>query len=149
MYPVECSLSVWQSRSWAAKRVRIRCNAESHAIHDSGEAHVGFRQHVNICAHPGRNVAEISFAKIANDPPCSHIDECEDLLADMRVSAFRDGEIGHSRIERRIDSTIVEIVAGCLYSRRARSTLVDEWFERGYGVQGLVALWFLLLPGNP
>src|SRR5260370_36715308 len=133
MYPVECSLSVWQSRSWAAKRVRIRCNAESHAIHDSGEAHVGFRQHVNICAHPGRNVAEISFAKIANDPPCSHIDECEDLLADMRVCAFRDGEIGHSRIERRLDSTIVDIVTCCLFYRRYRTTFVVARLVIGYG----------------
>src|SRR5258708_31627398 len=109
MHPVERSLYVRQaSSSYASNPVGIGSHSETHAIHDSGEAHVRSRQDVNLRAHPRRNVLKLSFTEVAYRPPGGHVDQCEDLLTDMRVAAFRDDEICDTSIERRIHPAVIE-----------------------------------------
>src|SRR6266446_5162154 len=80
------------------------------------------------------------FPEIANSLPGPRVNQCEHLLTHMRVGTFRDREIRHTRVERRIDPAVIEVVAGAFHGRRSRATLVDERFERSYGIRRLFVL---------
>src|SRR5580704_4303041 len=60
--------------------------------------------------HSRMNTVELGLAKVRYCPPDAGIDQSEDLLARVCVSALRDVEISHSRIEGRIDPAVVEVV---------------------------------------
>src|ERR1700730_8588204 len=55
MHPVERSLYVGEAGFQTASNAGIRSDAEPDAIHDAGEAHLGFGQYVNIRLHPWRD----------------------------------------------------------------------------------------------
>src|SRR5258707_15691896 len=85
-----------------------------------------------------------SFTKITNRPPGTRVNQREHLLTYVGVRAFGDSEIRHARVERCVDPTVVEVVAGGFHRRRSSPTLVDERFERGYGILGLFVLGLAL-----
>src|SRR5260370_34653874 len=148
MHPVERSLYVGQAWSQSAENVGTRRYAETDAVHYPGKAHIRFGQHINIGRHPRHDVLKRAFAEITNCPPGARVNQCEHLLTHMRVGAFGDGEVCHTCVERRIDSAVVEVIPGGLHRRGSLPTLVDEWFERSYGMCRLFLLCLALFEGS-
>src|ERR1700733_594516 len=144
MHPIERSLCVRKPRLQTAKDIRIWSCAEADTVHYAGKVNVRLRRQKNVCPHAGLDMLERTFAKIADCPPCARVDECEHLLAYVRVGALRDRKVRHTRIEWRIDPAITEIVAGSFYCRCAGATLVDKRFERGHGMYRLLMLGMAL-----
>ena len=68
--------------------IRIRGHAEADAVHHARKTHFWLRHHVNISAHPGRDVLKLAFAEIGDRPPGARVNQREHLLTHMRVGAF-------------------------------------------------------------
>src|SRR5258708_3459358 len=122
MHPIERSLCVRKPRFQTAKDIRIWSRAEADTVHYAGKANVWLRRQKNVCPHAGLDMLERAFAKVADCPPCARIDQREHLLTYVRVGALGDRKVGHTRIERRIDPAIIEIVPGGFYRRRPGAT---------------------------
>src|SRR5580704_19734716 len=137
MDPIESSLHVGETRSQSANDVGIRSCAETDAIHYAGEPNVWLRQHINVSPHPRRNVLQSAFSEISDGPPGPCIDKGKHLLTYVRVGAFRDCEISYARIERRVDSAVIEIVTRSFHCRYTSAPLVDEWLEGCHRMFGL------------
>src|SRR6202166_553302 len=56
VHPVQRSLHIRQAFSETANHVCVWSDTKSDAVHDAGKALVRFRQDVNVCSHPGRDV---------------------------------------------------------------------------------------------
>ena len=77
---------------------------------------------------------ELGLAEVRDGPPDARIDQGEDLLAGVGVSALGDIQIGHARIERRVDLAIVEVVFSGSDRRSAALTLRCERINGKYAV---------------
>ncbi len=73
---------------------------------------IGAGEHVDVGMHPRVDVPQLSFTEVSYGPPHARVDEREHLLADVRISALRDGEVGYPRVKGRIDTAIVQVVFG-------------------------------------
>src|SRR5258708_33919495 len=98
--------------------------AEADTVHFPGKANVRLRWKKDVCPHAGLDMLQRTLAKVADCPPCARIDQCEHLLTHMRVSTLGNRKVGHTRIERCVDSAIIEIVSGGFYRRGPSATLV-------------------------
>src|ERR1700739_4116377 len=140
MYPVQRALYIRKARLQPANPVGIRSASETDSIHHSREKNVGFRQDINIGSHPWGDTLELTFTEISNGPPDACIDEGEYLLTDVGVSTLGDGEIRDSGIEGRIHTAVIQVITRVLYCCLPCPPLVNEWFQRGYGVLSLLVL---------
>ncbi len=57
-----------------------------------------------------RDVLELCFAKVCDDPPFACVDHCKDLRAGMDLGAHRRGQVGNVAVERRVYPAVVQIV---------------------------------------
>ena len=69
----------------------------------------------------------------------------EDLLAGVSVGALRDGEVRHSRVKRREDLAIVQVVFGGADRRRPAFALRRQRIEGEHAVLRLAKLGMALL----
>ena len=131
MHPVQGALHVGQSVAQVADDVAGGRNPEADAIDDAVEANRGAREHVHKGLHARCDVLELRLAEIADGPPRPRVDEREDLLSGVRVSAFGKNEVGDAGVEGRVDLAVVEVVLGGLHRGFARPALGSERIERG------------------
>jgi hypothetical protein len=85
-------------------------------------------------------VLELAFPEISDGPPGAGVNERENAFAHVSVGAFGDGEIGYARVERRINAAIIEIVASSFHGGLLCASLVDQRFQSGDGMLGLLVL---------
>ncbi len=83
---------------------------------------------------------EFAFPEVTDGPPYPRIDKREHLLANVSVSAFRDGQICYASIERCVHAAVIEIVPGVLYRSLSRAALVDQRLQSGNGMLSLLVL---------
>src|SRR5215472_3443189 len=102
------------------------------------------REQINISFHSRSNVLELGLAEVPDGPPVARIDQREHLLAGMRISTFRQDEVRHSRIKRRVNSAVVQVVLGRLNGGPPRSSLCRERIERRHGMFCLLHLGLAL-----
>src|ERR1700733_2396952 len=116
VHPVQGPLYIREDLSQTAHHVRIRSHSEANTVHHACETDIWLGHHIDLGAHSRSDVLQLAFTKVGDRPPRARIDQCENLLADVRVGAFGNVRIGDASRKRRIDPAVVEIVAGCLYS---------------------------------
>src|ERR1700758_2489296 len=140
MYPVQRALKIRKSRRQPPNHVGVRSDSEADAIHYSREANAGFRQNINFGPHPWGNALELTFTEISDGPPDACIDEGEYLLTDVGVGTLGDGEIRDAGIEGRVHTAVVQVITRVLYCCLPCPPLVDERFQRRYGMLRLLVL---------
>jgi len=124
MNPIEGSLRVRKPGSEAAKDIRIRSNAKTHAVHNTSKSQTRFRQNVDVGPHTRHDVLEFAFAEVTDRPPGPRVNQSEYLLPHMGVGTFGKIEICYERIERRIDLAISEVISRGFYGRCFGAALI-------------------------
>src|SRR5215472_12418915 len=128
MHPVERALHVGQSLRQASYDISVGCDAKADTVDNSIEADVGARQNVDICFHTWMNVVQLRLTEIGHYPPGPRVNEREDFLPGVRISALRNGEVGNAAIEGGNEFAVVEVVLGQIDCGSASGALRSKRF---------------------
>ena len=88
---------------------------------------------------------KLGLAEVANHPPGARVDEGEEVLANVSVVAFRDGEVGYAGIEGGINTGVVKIVLCVQDLGGTALALCSQGFQRGDRMLRLLVLRFALI----
>src|SRR5271168_1197656 len=146
MNPVQRALNIRQSggrKSSDERRIGLypKSNTVNHAVIFDCRS----REHVDIGMHSGLDPVELGLAEVRDGPPCARVDQGEDLLAGVGVSALGDIQIGYPCIERRVHLAIVEVVLGGADGRGSSLTLSSKRLDGKHAVLRLAELRMTLL----
>jgi hypothetical protein len=143
--PAQRALYRGETRRLDTGDARIGCDAVSGTFDDTVQGKVFVRHKEEVRRRTGRNVAQLGFVEVRDDPPDARIDHGEDLSAGVHIFADRGGQIGDVAIEGGVDPTVVETVTGGTNRGGALLPLIGEWGQRLDSVGCLIALGLTLL----
>jgi hypothetical protein len=81
-------LNVRQTTLETANDIGIRRDPEPNAVNDRKKAPIGLGHDIDISLHTRFDSFELPFTKVGNRPPPPRVNQEENLLPDMGVSAF-------------------------------------------------------------
>src|ERR1700723_1208017 len=146
MHPVQRALHVRQAgRGKCSDKRRIWLHSKADAVDRTVRSDPWSGKHINIRMHPRVDAVKLGLAEVRDGPPDTRIDQSEDLLASVGVSALRDIQVRHTCVERRVDPAIIEIVFGSSDRRSAALTLSGQRVDGEHTVLRLAELRMALL----
>jgi hypothetical protein len=143
--PAQSALYVGQARRDSAPERGIGCNTVPRALDDARKSQSRVRHDVNVRSHAWLDMLQLRLAEIRQHPPDARVDQRENLLSYVSISALGNDEVGYTCVEWSVDAALVVVVLGVVDCRGASLPLGHKGIEGKYAGLRLVKLCRTLL----